>query len=179
MMRNVTDRLQRLVVLGATTAGVLFSLPVLAEPAPSPTTNSAEAAESLDPTSEEDTQRADFTADELEQFANVIPELQTIQESAQAEVIAVVEESGLSPERFNEIAEAQSAPPETEEVTVTREEQAAFEAVASEIQQIETNFLTQREALLQAEGLTVERYQELLAAVQDDPVLLEQIQEML
>ena len=51
--------------------------------------------------------------------------------------------------------------------------------MSSEIQQIETDFLTQREALLQAEGLTVERYQELLAAVQNDPVLLEQIQEML
>jgi hypothetical protein len=178
-MRNVLNQFQRWVLLGAASAGVLFSLPALAQSAPSTTADSAETTESTETPAAEASQSSDFTNEELEQFANVIPELQTIQEAAQAQVITAVEESGLTPERFNTIAEAQAAPEEAGEVDITNEEQDAFETVTSEIQQIETDFLAQREELLQAEGLTVERYQELLAAVQNDPALLEQIQQML
>jgi hypothetical protein len=118
---------------------------------------------------------------ELQQLANVVPELQAIQESAQTEVMTVVEESGLSPERFNQIAQAQTSPEVEAEaaVEITPDEQTAFETVFNEIQRIEQEFLTQREQLLQAEGLTVERYKEIMAAVQQDPALLQQVEEML
>jgi hypothetical protein len=82
----------------------------------------------------------------------VVPELQTIQESVQVEVMTVVEDSELSPERFNQIAEAQTSPETDVGVAIFPEEQAAFETVFGEIQGIEQEFLTQREQLLQAEG---------------------------
>jgi len=173
-MRNVLNQLQRWVLLGAASAGVLISLPVLAQTAPSP-----EAPEATESTAEPATPDTEFTPEELERFANIIPELQTLQEAAQAEVITAVEGSGLTAERFNEIANAQASPEETDAVEVSSEEEAAFEAATSEIEQIETDFLTQRESLLQSEGLTVERYRELLAAVQNDPALLQQIEAML
>lgn len=178
-MGNVLSQLQRWVVLGVASAGVLISIPVLAQSAPAPepeaSTEVADNTESLP----EPTTGAEFTPEELQQFANIIPELQTIQEAAQAEVISAVEESGLTAERFNEIATVQTSPETAEEVEISSEEEAAFETVTGEIEQIEADFLTEREALLQAEGLTVERYQELLAAVQNDPELLQQIESML
>lgn len=178
-MRNGLSQLQRWVVVAAASAGVLFSLPAFAQSAPSSEGESrpeaAEGAESSDGA----VTGAEFTVEELEQFANVIPDLQTIQTAAQANVVTVVEDSGLTAERFNEIAEAQASGESAEAVNVSSEEQAAFEVVTGEIEQIESDFLSQREELLEAEGLTVERYQELLAAVQSDPNLLQQIEALL
>jgi K+/H+ antiporter YhaU regulatory subunit KhtT len=179
-MRTILNQLQQWFVLGVASAGVMISLPVLAQSAPVETPDgTAESIEAPEASPEAASPETQLTAEELAQFASVIPELQTIQEAAQAEVITAVEASGLSPERFNEIAEAQSSPEAAGEVDVSSEEQAAFETVVSEIQTIEQDFLTQREEILQAEGLTVERYREILAAVQEDPALLQQVQEML
>ena len=183
-MRNSLKHLQRWIVLGSASAVVLVGLPVLAQSAPGQEPTSTEAIEETEaptaPTSAEPgVDAADFTDAELEQFASVIPELQTLQEQAQAEVMTLVEESGLSAERYNEIAEAQASPEAVSEADVSESEQIAFDTVASGIQEIEADFLSQRETILEAEGLTVDRYKELLAAVQSDPELLQQIEQML
>lgn len=179
-MPKVLSQFQRWIVLVIASTGVFIGSAALAQTAPEPeSTDSTEAVESSEPAPESATPVAEVTSEELEQFASVIPELQTIQESAQAEVTTAVEESGLSAERFNQIAQAQSSPEAGGEVEISPEEAAAFEFVVGEIQQIEQDFLAQRQEILTAQGLTVERYQQILAAVQNDPALLQQIQELL
>jgi len=189
-MGKLFSQCRYFVALGAT--GLMVSLPAFAGVNPSPVMQSKEVTEApadpavqgnepapVDDPSVTPAPATTFTPEEIEQFATVIPELQTIQESAQANVMTVVETSGLSAERFNQIAQAQTSPEATGQVEISSEEQAAFETAIAEIQQIEQGFLAQRDELLQSQGLTVERYQAILAAVQQDPALLQQVEEML
>ncbi len=180
LMAKVLSQVQRWVVLIIASTGVLIGSAAVAQTAPgTEATDSTEAVESPEAAPEAATPAAEVTSEELEQFASVIPDLQTIQADAQAEVATAVEDSGLSAERFNQIAQAQASPEAVGEVEISSEEATAFEAIVTEIQQIEQDFLTQRQAILESQGLTVERYQEILAAVQEDPALLEQVESLL
>ncbi len=119
------------------------------------------------------------TPDELEQFANVVPELQAIQQSAQAGVAAAIEESGLTRERFSELYQAQESPEAASDATASPEEQQSFSVAFAEIQQIEQEIQSQREQVLADEGLDLQRFNEILGAIQQDPSLQQQVQEML
>lgn len=117
--------------------------------------------------------------DELEQFANVVPELQAIQQSAQEGVAAAIEGSGLTRERFSELYQAQDSPEANPETSVSPEEQEAFSVAYAEIQEIEQEIQSQREQVLASEGLDPQRFNEILGAIQQDPNLQQQVQEML
>jgi hypothetical protein len=115
---------------------------------------------------------------ELEQFARVIPQLQEIQQSAQQEAAQVIQESGLSTERFSEIYQSQQSGtvPSTE---VTSEEQQSYDAASTKIQSLEEEVRSQQEEVLQSEGLEPQRFGEILVAVRQDPALQQQVQELL
>lgn len=117
------------------------------------------------------------TPAELEQFVTIVPQMQTIQQSARQAAIAAISASGLTPQRFSEISRAEAFPEQT--VDLSAEEQATYEAVSSELEQIKQSALAEQEQVLQAEGLSSERFDAILTTIQTDPVLEQQVQEML
>lgn len=117
------------------------------------------------------------TPEELEQFVAIVPQMQTIQQSARQAAIATISASGLTPERFSEISQAEASPEQA--VDLSAEEQETYAAVSSELEQIKQNALAEQEQVLQTEGLSPERFDAILTAIQTDPALEQQVQEML
>jgi hypothetical protein len=115
--------------------------------------------------------------EELQQFANVIPELQALEQSAQQEVAQVIDGSGISRERFTQLFQAQQSP--SAEVDASEDEQQSFNEAISQIQTIERETLSQQEQVLQSEGLEPNRFNQILAAVRQDPALQQQVQQLI
>ncbi len=116
--------------------------------------------------------------EELQQFASVIPTLQEIGQTSQQRSAQLIEQSGLSVERFQELSEAQS-PGATPSSPATPEEQQSFNQVAPEIQSIREETLAQQQEVVRAGGLEPNRFDEILVAIQQDPALQQQIQQLM
>lgn len=146
---------------------------------------SVSAQETQAPESQPQTQEAPQSApttevsqSELEQFARAIPQLQEIEQTAQQQVAQLIQESGLSTERFGEIYQSQQsgATPGTE---VTEEEQQSYEAASTKLESLKQEIRSQQEEVLQAEGLEPQRFSEILVAVNQDPALQRQVRDLL
>jgi hypothetical protein len=117
---------------------------------------------------------------ELEKFAKVIPQLQEIQQSAQQQVSAAIQEAGLSEDRFRELYTAQQSPSAAQPATAaTPQEQQAVQQVVGQLETIKNETQTRREQAVQSQGLQVTRFNEILAAVRQDTELQQQLQQML
>lgn len=116
---------------------------------------------------------------ELQQFANAVIEVQTIERQTQESMAQLILAEGLSPERFNEIFLAQQSVGAEPEPEITLEEQQTFEQVLSQLETIDQAAQTSKEQAVIAQGLEVERFDQILAAVRQDPDLQQQVQELL
>lgn len=142
------------------------------------TPDGVEGADALTPGAAESTTGA-VSPEELQQFANVLPQLQEVEQAARQEVAQLVAQSGLSGERFAELYEAQQSPSADAISTATPEEQQSFVQAASQIQAVEQEVQSQQEQVLQSEGLEPERFSQILAAIRQDPTLQQQIQQLI
>lgn len=159
-------------LVGSSVFTLLFAGGLSAQEAPAPESETQTQEAPQAPTATE------VSSEELEQFARVIPQLQEIQQSAQQEAAQVIQDSGLSTERFSEIYQSQQAgtAPTAE---VTPEEQQSYEAASTKIESLEQEVRSQQEEVLQSEGLEPQRFGEILVAVRQDPTLQQQVQELL
>jgi Domain of unknown function (DUF4168) len=131
----------------------------------------------------------DISDAELQQFANVIPKLQEIERSAQQQLSQAIEEAGITQQRFNELYSSEQRSPNTPApapdsapqaaTPATPEERESFNQVLAEIQTINQQVQTQKIDVLRSEGLQPQQFNRILAAVQQDPSLQQQVQQLL
>ncbi|MCF8228479.1 MAG: DUF4168 domain-containing protein [Bacteroidales bacterium] len=114
---------------------------------------------------------------ELKQFASAFQQVQNVDQQAQQKMINAVEEEGLEVPRFNEILQAQQNP--NQDTDATNEEIKKYESATKELKKIEGQAQQEMQEKIIEEGLTVPRYQEISAALQDSPELQEKLQEYL
>lgn len=122
-------------------------------------------------------QTEDVSDQELKQFANVYMEVQTESQKMQKKAVSAIEESGMEVERFNELANAQNDP--QTEVEANAKEEEKLTAINARIQEIQADFQGKVSSMIQKEGLTVQRYQEVYAAIQQDQGLQKKFGEMI
>ncbi|MBE9129222.1 MULTISPECIES: DUF4168 domain-containing protein [unclassified Coleofasciculus] len=116
---------------------------------------------------------------ELEQFASVIKQLQSIQETGEVEMLEAVQRSGLSPERYLEILRGQSNTETQPTSEVTDEEQQNFEQARNRLIEIQQMMQSKMQQAVEAEGLNVERFEEILVAIQQNPTLQQRVEQLL
>ncbi len=170
--------------LSALTAGVSVS----AQPSYAQTT-SPESSPQSQPEAENSTQpQTKVSQEELQQFAQAYKQIQQIRQDSEAKMVEAVKNEGLSPERFIEISELQQSPQAQEgqpnqesqrNTEVTAEEQQGFEKAKSKILEIRQQSESQMEQAIQQEGLDIPRFNEIVAALQQDPSLREQVQQLI
>src|SRR5690554_3119410 len=121
-------------------------------------------------------QKIEVSDGEIEQFALAFVEIQNIEQKLQPEMVQAVEEEGIEVQRFNEIMNAQQDP--NQEVDASEDELKKFAAANREIEDIQNR--AQREMLgkIDEAGLTVERYQEIMNALRNDPKLQQKLQQI-
>lgn len=120
------------------------------------------------------TEAKKVTDQELNKFANAYQAVQVENQKAQQEMVAMIEESGLDVEKFQNIQKAQMDP--NTEVEATEKELTAHKQVMAEIQAMQPKLQSEMEGLIKKQGLTMQRYQEVAAAIQTNQELQQQLQ---
>lgn len=115
--------------------------------------------------------------DEMEQFALAFVEIQNIEQKVQPEMVQAVEEEGIEVQRFNEIMNAQQDP--NQELNASEDELKKFAAANREIEEIQSRAQREMMGKISEAGLTVERYQEIMVAVRNNPELQLKLQNSL
>ena len=119
-----------------------------------------------------------FTDEELEKFAGAVMQVMTIQQEGQGEMIGIIEEHGMTVERFNEIMmQAQEMP--LEQVEATEEEKETYLEVIEMIDEIQIGLEEELVEAIEEEGLSIEKYEEIMQEYQQNPELQQLIQQML
>lgn len=117
------------------------------------------------------------TDTEMEQFAGVFVELQTMNQQIQQEMVTAVQEEGIEVQRFNEIMNAQQDP--NKEVDATEEELELFAAAGQAIQQIQQSAQQDMQKVITDSELSLPRYQAIMAAMQNNADLQQRLQKQI
>lgn len=124
-------------------------------------------------------QQEDVSAEELQQFANVITQLPAIEEKAQLAILQAVQDEGLSPQEYQEMLVAQQNPDAQAAPETTADQKESFERAFNQVSEIQETAKEEMQQAVEAEGLELTRFSELSAAIQQDPALQQQLQQIL
>ncbi|MGY5847582.1 DUF4168 domain-containing protein [Salegentibacter sp. HM20] len=129
------------------------------------------------PAPQQQQEKIDVSDEELSKFAQAYQGIMVVNQEAQQKMLATVEAEGFDVKRFNEIHQA-SLDPETE-VEVTPEEEEKHRKAIEKIQGMQENFQAQMEQVIETQGLSLERYEQVAMALQTDTELQQRLQQML
>lgn len=113
----------------------------------------------------------------LDKFARAMVKSQQIQEKAEAETWQTVEREGLSERQFVSMSLALQDPSTDTASEFTQEEKQKFNRAATQVGEIQQEAQKNMEQAIQNEGLDPQRFNQILAQVQEDPELLQEVQE--
>ncbi|MDX5422426.1 MAG: DUF4168 domain-containing protein [Hymenobacteraceae bacterium] len=133
------------------------------------------------PTPQTETQQAqgpqEFSDAELESFIKANTSATEIQKASRDSIVAALEEENLTLERFNELAKAHRQK-QLEEVAEGPDEIASFSSAAQQIVKIQPETKEKTQQAIEEEGLTVERYEAIMKAYQEDPAVQAKVRQL-
>lgn len=122
---------------------------------------------------------------ELQKFVAVLQEVQQVQSQAQQDMQSSLEEEGLSQQRFSEIHRQKQGNSGSGSNSgsgageISRQEQQAYQAVLSRLQEIRQSTSEEIQTLIKDEGFSLDRFNAVYRAVQQRPQLQQRVQNML
>jgi len=122
--------------------------------------------------------REDFSDDELKSFVKANEKVSAIQMQAEQKMIEAIEEEGLTVERFHEILEQQRDPTRGGTETSMQELESfnnAAQVILDENERIEK----QMTSSIEAEGIDVETYKEIMLAYQQSPAIQNRVNDLI
>ncbi len=114
---------------------------------------------------------------QIDRFVSAYQAIQTIQQSVQAELVSAVEAEGLTVDDYNAIAEAQQSPETVAEVAP--DQAAQFAAAAEQVATLREAARGEMQAAIEAENLSIDEFEQILAQARQDPALQAEIVERL
>ncbi len=125
---------------------------------------------------QQDVTPASLSDDEIIEFVDIYIKQSEIEQQAQMQMISAIEEEGLSLDRFQEIIQATQMGGEAD---ATESELEKFQNCMAEITEIEQEMIGKVEEMIVAEGMTMERYEEIFTIINSDPETMQKVQEVL
>ena len=131
--------------------------------------------------------KAPLSADELSTFAQVYQEVQTLRIGAEREMAKAVEDTGLTIDRFNAIAETQLSAntddPDSpdaiariaKKAKISKQENKQFEAAVERIIAIRQSTEGEMETVIEAQGMSIDSFNSILEQSASDTALQRQI----
>lgn len=124
-------------------------------------------------------QPADTVSDgELQKFVKVTDSAQSIQKDIQSQVQTLVEDEGMEFSRFQEIMMSKQNPQASGEVQTNPDEEKTIKSIQPQLMKIQQQAQQQFVQLIQDEGLSPQRFQQIMRAVQTNPEMQQRLQEM-
>jgi len=121
----------------------------------------------------------DVSDDELSQFVDSAIRTQEIQMDIQEDMIAIVEEEGIDVQTYNMIAEADQMGQSRDEIDVSSDDIDRYENASGRIMEVEREMESDMESAIEESGLSIDRFQEINMAIQQDMQLQQRVQEIL
>ena len=125
----------------------------------------------------ENNETGEPSEEELRKFVQAVQLLQPMGMMAQQQMIAAVEDAGMTPQRFTEIMNAKQMGDDSIEVSPS--EQELYESAETALNGIQDEIQAEMEKALEEMGFSMERYEEIMMMVNMDEELLEKVQGML
>ncbi|MGB3344150.1 MAG: DUF4168 domain-containing protein [Aequorivita sp.] len=113
--------------------------------------------------------------DELSKFADAYINLQIQNQEAQEEMMAIIEKEGLALDRFNAI---QKSSIENTEVEASDSEIKMHANITAKIKELQPGLVAKAKEGIESFGLTVEEFEKMVAAIQEDRALQQRLQTM-
>jgi hypothetical protein len=115
--------------------------------------------------------------EELDQFLDASARAQEVQMGFQQQMISIVEEEGIEVETYVQIAEGLQMGQSEEDLNVSDEDMEKFNRASASIEEVGQEMDNELETVIEEEGMSIERFQEINMAIQQDPSLQQRIQE--
>ena len=123
-------------------------------------------------------QSTGFTDGDIKQFADASSRLMVIQKNSEQKMMKILEEEKLSVDKFNEMAQAHQQQ-KLAEVSATPDETAAFNKAAQRMMELQPDLQKEVETAIQKDGMTLEKYEQIMIAYRQDPALQEKINKLM
>ena len=121
----------------------------------------------------------DVSDEELNEFVDALTQAQEVQAEAQMEMLEVVENEELEVDTYNQIAQALQLGQTVEDLDIDEEDMQKFENASAEIVEIEQEMEGKLSEAIESEGMSMERFEEINMAIQQDPALQQRVQQMI
>lgn len=119
-----------------------------------------------------------FTDQELKQFADASTRLMDIQRKGEEKMMKILQEEKLDVNKFNEMAQAHQQE-KLDEVEATAEEKVAFDKAAKRMMEMQPELQKDVEAAIQKDGMSLDKYEQIMMAYRQDPALQEKLNKMM
>lgn len=128
------------------------------------------------PQQQQQQQEVNVTDAELEKFAEAYQGIQVAQQEAQKKMIAAVEEEGMEIGAFNEIHQAKM---QNQEVEASQADLQKHAKAVEKIEEMQPAIQAEMEEIITDADLTVEKYEQIAAAMQTNPELIQRLQKIM
>ena len=118
-----------------------------------------------------------ITDEQLEKFVEISQKVQGESMKQQQKMMKVIQDEGLTADRFNQIYKDQQNP--NKESDASAEEQKQFESAMSEIDKMNKQSQKEMEELIKKEGMEVETYMSINQKLQQDEALQKRFREIM
>jgi hypothetical protein len=120
----------------------------------------------------------DFSDTDLKQFADASSRLMAVQQEGEKTMMGILQEEKLTVEKFNEMAQAHQQQ-KLNEVEASAEEMAAFNKAAQRMMELQPTMQKDVETAIQKDGMTLEKYEQIMVAYRQDASLQEKVNKMM
>lgn len=128
-------------------------------------------------TSQQETSSTSKVSDsDLEKFVAVYPELLQQNLQVQQQMMAIAASYEMSLDRFGEV---QIAKMDNKEIELTEKEERAVEEINQKIEELQPEMKEKAEKSIVGAGLTTEKFNEIVEAIQNNQELQQKVQEMM
>jgi hypothetical protein len=184
MMKSMLAGCSLLVVLAASSlpVGAQSSNPAPAateKPAPTTKTPATQPPAASPAPASPTTPQTKVSADELKKFAGATKQLLAIVNETEGQMVQAVQKQGLSETRFNEIYQSKKNPAAKPAAQITPKEEESYKQAVSQLTQIQKDAQAKMDQVVQAQGLQMERFNQIFVAVQNDPQLRQEVRKMI
>ncbi|GAB3536878.1 hypothetical protein GCM10027443_28310 [Pontibacter brevis] len=119
-----------------------------------------------------------FSDTDVKQFADASTRLMMVQQEGEKKMMGILQEENLSIDKFNEMAQAHQQQ-KLAEVKATPEEMAAFNKAAQRMMDMQPAMQKEVETAIQKDGMTLQKYEQIMMAYRQDPALQERVNKMM
>lgn len=125
------------------------------------------------------TPQTKISDDELKKFAVATKQLLAIVNEAEGQMVQAVQKQGLTETRFNEIYQSKKNPTAKPTTQITPKEEESYKQAVSQLTQIQESARAKMDKAVQAQGLPMERFNQIFVAVQNNPQLRQEVRKMI